>query len=88
MGTVKDLKQYERQNIRRRYHCEPDDYVAQLEKQQGVCGLCHEPSKHRLRADTLRTDGKLTLVCLECFQMLQLVTKKLDKLSKYLDGRR
>jgi uncharacterized Fe-S cluster-containing protein len=82
------LKQYERQNIRRRYGCDPDDYIRVLEEQHGVCALCSEPSKHRLRSDTTRKDGKIKLVCLECFQMLQLVTKKIDKLSRYLDDRR
>lgn len=86
-GQEMKLSKSQRQNIRRRWGCEPDEYVKALERQGGVCAICKERGKFQLRADTFRTDGKTALVCYDCFHMLKIIASRLDDLMEYIESR-
>lgn len=91
---LSDLKYYERQNIRRRYKCNPVDYLKALEAQHGRCIMCNEPPKTKrgLTADTYRTRSGVRLVCHHCLYFIELRAKRqqgflqiLENMNSYLE---
>jgi hypothetical protein len=51
---LSDLKYYERQNIKRRFGCDPLEYIQAYERQQGLCELCQQTSKQSLKPDKFK----------------------------------
>ena len=83
------LTKSERANIRRRQGCTADDYARVFTEQDGKCACCgaspKPPSTH-LRADTFRRDGKIVLVCQECFHILKILSTRSSRLLAYLES--
>ena len=84
-----ELKKYERQNIRRRLNCNPTEYIQAYEKQQGLCEMCQQPSKHFLRPDKFKKSKSLKLLCGFCLHLSELRTKNpnvlTDRMRAYLE---
>ena len=54
------MKKYERQNLRRRFGCDPKAYANLLALQQNKCALCGDQAT---RYHKLLPDGKIALPC-------------------------
>ncbi|MFA6082651.1 MAG: hypothetical protein WC773_04585 [Patescibacteria group bacterium] len=63
---LSDLKYYERQNIKRRFGCDPLEYVKAFENQRGLCELCQQPSKRFLKPDKYKRTKQVHLLCDHC----------------------
>jgi hypothetical protein len=88
MKRLEDMTSFEKHDIKRRQHCSPEDYVRVLELQNGKCAICQDtgnPRHSKLRADTFRKDGEISLVCFNCFKTLEIIHKAGDRLIRYLE---
>jgi hypothetical protein len=86
---LSDLKYYERQNIRRRFNCDPLAYVQAYEHQQGLCELCQTRSHRALKPDKFKRTKRLILLCDHCLHWShirstnpQLIT---DRMMQYFE---
>jgi hypothetical protein len=91
MKSPAEMTKHERHRIKLYRHCSAEDFARVLHEQQGRCAICRAdeiPGKSPLRADTLRKDGQISLVCLNCFRALEVIHHVGDRMIDYLEKTR
>lgn len=84
MTTSQLLKRQE--NLKVRYHISQDEYLAMIEKQYGLCALCHEPfGVRKIVIDHNHKTGKIRgLLHARCNLFVGIVEIWSKKVKKYL----
>jgi hypothetical protein len=86
---LSDLKYYERQNIKRRFGCDPLEYIQAYERQQGLCELCQQTSKQSLKPDKFKQTKRIHLVCSHCLHWCEIRLKHpemiTDRMMQYFE---
>lgn len=71
----KTLKKHERQNIKRRYGCDWKTYIRSYQEQSGLCAVCGQSSRKRLRVDAVRSPFEdpafRKLLCVNCHHVIK-----------------
>lgn len=83
------LKKYERQNIRRRFGCDPIKYIQAYENQHGLCEVCNEQSRRSLKPDKFKRTKHLILICDHCLHWSKIRSKDpkrvTDRMMQYFE---
>lgn len=86
---LSDLKYYERQNIKRRFGCDPLAYIQSYERQKGLCELCQQKSNHALKPDKFKLTKQPKLLCDHCLHWAKIRKEQpeliTDRMMQYFE---
>ena len=80
------LTKRQRYYVKRQRHCSPEDYARAFAEQAGKCACCGNESKRHFRADRMRRDGKLSLLCINCFNLLERLFLRGQAFIEYIES--